>query len=81
MITHTITIGTVTMKRYKITILPHFKNIDLEQDFVPQPIVQEIYAKSFMEAVGDGMRMVGVLEQQWDEFTHELVSVRQEKTN
>lgn len=69
------------MKAYKITILPHFREIDLEQDFAPQPIIIEVYAKSFMEAVGEGMSWIGKLDQKWNEFVHELVSVRQRKTN
>lgn len=66
-------------KKYKITILTLFKQAELNNVFETMPIVEEIYSGSFIEAVGDGMRLVGVLDQQWKEFTHELVSVRQAK--
>lgn len=64
-------------KLYKIIILPRFKKWVKGVEGVPlYPIVKYIEAKSFMEAVGKGMYEVGAYDQQFEEFTHELVSVR-----
>lgn len=67
------------MKNYKIVILPRFKDATIHGELEPLPLVEVRAASSFVEAVAEAIKMVGILDHEWHEFIHEVVSVRQEK--
>ena len=67
------------MKEYKIVIIAHFVNEELEASLKVEPKVFRVNAASFMEAVGEAYRLAGVEDELWHEHRHEVVSVRLRK--